>query len=252
MKSTAVFKKTACIILLSFLGRKATAQSQFPKYEFGIMGGSFIYQGDLSPSTLGTYQHLKPAIQLFASKLLDESFALRANISRGRIEGNDAWYASPAWRRVRNFSFNTSITELSANLVWNFYSYQQEGSVKKLSMYVFGGAGFSLLHVQRDWSHLNIAAYGTESSFLKGLAADTMHTPPGIIPVLPFGAGMRYQISSELSIAAEVTYRITFTDYLDGFSKSANPDMNDYYYGYSVGLVYSPEKNLLRCPKIIQ
>ena len=249
---SAVIKKTACIILLSFLGRKANAQSQFPKYEYGIMGGTLIYQGDLSPSPLGTYQHLKPAIQLFASKVLDESFALRANISRGSIDGNDAWYASPAWRRVRNFSFNTSITELSANLVWNFYSYHPEGTVKKLSTYVFGGAGFSVLQVQRDWSHLNMAALGTENSFTKGLGADTIHTPPSIIPVLPFGAGVRYQISPELSIAAEFTYRITFTDYLDGFSKSANPNMNDFYYGYSVGLVYSPEKNLLRCPKIVQ
>jgi len=249
---TAVFKKTACIIVLSILGHLVYAQSGFPKYEYGIMGGTFIYQGDLSPSPIGTYQHLKPAIQLFASKVLDESFALRANISRGRIEGNDAWYASPAWRRERNFSFNTSITELSANLVWNFYSYQPEGTVKRLSTYVFGGAGFSLLHVQRDWSHLNIAAFGAESSLIKGLGADTMHTPPSIIPVLPLGAGVRYRISSDLSIAAEFTYRFTFTDYLDGFSKSADPNKNDFYYGYTVGLVYTPEKNFLRCPKIVQ
>jgi hypothetical protein len=40
------------------------------------------------------------------------------------------------------------------------------------------------------------------------------------------------------------------TDYLDGFTKAANPSKKDHYYTHTIGLIYSfGEKNTLACPK---
>jgi hypothetical protein len=67
---------------------------------------------------------------------------------------------------------------------------------------------------------------------------------------VPVGIGIRYSLSQALSITAEAAYRLTFTDYLDGFSKVADPSKNDHYYGLSIGLVYTFLKSkALKCPK---
>jgi hypothetical protein len=248
--NAAFTKRIVIVIFIAVASMQLSAQSNYPKYEFGIAAGSLIYQGDLTPALLGSYQFIKPSVQIYAGKILDENFTLRANLVHGNINGDDSRYATPSWRQQRNFKFSTSITELSGLLVWNFYGYKSEGERKKISTYIFGGAGLSFLKVNRDWSNLNTAAFDPKSSLMSGLGADTTHATPGIIPVIPVGAGVKYTISNKLSVNAELMYRITFTDYLDGFSKSADPAQKDYYYGFSVGLIYTLEKNLLRCPKI--
>jgi hypothetical protein len=58
------------------------------------------------------------------------------------------------------------------------------------------------------------------------------------------GAGFRYAITPEISINTEASYRFaSFTDYLDGFRKSANPERDDHYYIASLGLIYSIPQN---------
>ena len=40
-------------------------------------------------------------------------------------------------------------------------------------------------------------------------------------------------------------------DYLDGFSKAANPELKDHYYKYSIGLQYAlRDKSNYDCPVI--
>jgi len=243
-------KKSAVIVILVFTCFQTSAQNYSSKYEFGIATGTLVYQGDLTPAALGSYKDARPSFQIFASKNLDNNFALRANFTRGHISGNDAWYSTPAYHQLRNFNFNTTVNELSASLVWNFYNYNAAGTQRKLSAYIFGGAGLSFVKINRDWSKLNTAAMDPKSSLMTGLAVDTVHKLPGIIPVIPLGVGVRYAVSQNLSLFAEGTYRITFSDYLDGFSKSVNPSSNDYYYGISVGIVYHLSNNGLRCPRI--
>jgi outer membrane receptor protein involved in Fe transport len=81
------------------------------------------------------------------------------------------------------------------------------------------------------------------------LAADMSHPLPKAIPVIPIGAGIRYGITPALSVTAEASYRVTFTDYLDGFSQVANPNKDDRYYSWSIGLVYKfISSDILRCP----
>jgi hypothetical protein len=248
--NSIVIRKAVIFICIAFATNTSEAQSSIPKYEFGIMGGAFIYQGDLAPSDAGSYQFLKPSWQIFVSKIWNENFSARINIARGSINGDDARYATPAWRQTRNFNFNTTITEISGSLVCNFPRYNSDGTTKKLATYVFGGAGISILNVQRDWSKLNTASLDPKSSLLAGLAIDTAHSTPKVIPVIPLGAGIRYAVTHNLSVAAEFTYRLTFTDYLDGFSKSADPAKKDFYYGYSVGLIYSLFNDGIKCPKV--
>ncbi len=243
---------TPPVFLFAFaflLGTTLSAQL-YPKYEFGFNLGFTVYQGDLTPQQLGSFKTQKLALGLQAARLLGPSFSVRAAFLRGRLKGDDALYTTPEFRQQRNFNFSTPVTEFTGQLVWNPLgrNYAEKG----FSPYFFAGAGFAFLRIKRDWSGLNSSYFNSEtSSLFSGLATDTTHTVPRLIPVIPVGLGVKYFFTPKLGMNAETSYRLGYTDYLDGFSEAANPDKKDHYLNYSVGIIYrTGKKNMLSCPKI--
>jgi hypothetical protein len=86
---------------------------------------------------------------------------------------------------------------------------------------------------------------------ITGLAEDVQYYLPKGLLVLPIGVGARYYLSDKIGISAEISYSLTSTDYLDGFSQSANPLKRDHYYSHTIGGVYRIRmKNALECPVI--
>ena len=237
------------VIALSVTGA-LSAQQNYPKYEFGINLGFTVYQGDLTPERLGSFKTQKLALGLHAGKLISPSFSVRANFLRGRLKGDDALYSTPEFRQQRNFNFSTPVTEFTGQLVWN--PLRKNYTDKGFSPYFFAGAGLAFLKIKRDWSGLNTTYFNSETSTIfSGLASDTAHSVPHIIPVIPLGMGVKYFLTPKLALNAEAAYRLGYTDYLDGFSEAANPDKKDHYLNYSIGIIYrTGKKNMLDCPKI--
>lgn len=245
----SVLKKSALTVLIILITTSFLhAQIDLSKYEVGLSGGVFVYQGDLTPQRLGSYKTLKPQFALHVYRILSPAFSVRLNINRGKLYGNDAKYNNPEWRQQRNFNFTTPVTELSLQGVWNIL----QARSPRFSPYLFAGAGISFLKIKRDWSNMEPAVFGESSDVQVGLAADAAKTLPRIIPVVPVGAGVRYALSDRFSLTAETSYRLSFTDYMDGFSKSANPDKNDHYLSHSIGIIYSFGKKdkKLGCPSV--
>ena len=138
---------------------------------------------------------------------------------------------------------------MSELLVWNPLAKNYDD--KGFSPYLFTGAGLSLLKVKRDWSAYNPEYFDAVSDVTSRLTQDATQKPPRVIPVIPAGIGFKYSISPKIGITAEGTYRFLFTDYLDGFSKAANPELKDHYYTVSVGAMYRiGKKNTLDCPRV--
>ena len=225
------------------------AQTAFSKFEIGINAGTFIYQGDLTPSRLGAYRTLKPDLTIFVNKLINPTFSLRTSLSFGKLKGDDSKYSIPEYRQQRNFLFKSPVFEVSELIVADLLKNNLTRQYPRLSPYVFAGIGFSFLNINRDWTRFNAEYFSAETSTIQGLAADQQHSPPKLIPVIPLGAGVRYPVSKKISITAETSYRFTFTDYLDGFSKAANDSRKDSYQGHSIGLIYQFGKpSSLKCP----
>ena len=157
----SVLKKTAltAIIILSTTPL-LHAQIDLSKYEIGLSGGVFVYQGDLTPQPLGSYKTMKPQLALHVYRILSPAFSVRLNLNRGKLYGNDAVYSNPAWRKQRNFNFTTPVTELSVQGVWNIL----QARSPRFSPYVFAGAGLSFLKIKRDWSNLDQALFGDRKS----------------------------------------------------------------------------------------
>lgn len=244
----AFLRKSSNVLAAILVSTTAFGQMNLSKFEFGVMGGVFIYQGDLSPSPIGSYRTPGIQMNLFATRLFGPAIGLRTNLAIGKLKGDDAAYENPEWRSQRALRFSGTLAELSELLLW-----YPRGNDKRLAPYVYGGVGVSFLKISRDWSRFNGEYFSGEPDLHSGLAEDIAHDPPSVIPVLPVGIGLQYGINNKFAVVAETAYRLTTSDYIDGFSKAANPGLKDHYLNHSIGIVYKPgSRSALDCPPKVQ
>jgi len=246
----AFIKSTPFIILFASESIRAKAQLDLTRYELGIAASGFVYLGDLTPSRLGSYRTIKPGTQIFVNRIISPTFSLRTNFSIGSLKGDDSKYSAPEYRQQRNFKFKTPVFEISELLVADLLKNNLERRPSRVSPYLFVGVGLSFLKIKRDWSGFNAEYFSSETSTIQGLATDVRHSLPKTIPVVPVGLGVRYSLSKKISLAAESSYRFTFTDYLDGFSQAADPSQKDSYQTHSIGIIYQFQKSNAswKCP----
>jgi hypothetical protein len=221
-----------CTLLFFF---QSAGQSFLSEVGFGV--GASIYQGDLSPHWIGAYNRPGPSFQLMANKNLFPGFTLRANYAFASISDNEENYNGGV-HKLRNFSFEATINEFSAQLIVNpqFNNGSEERGT--FQPYFFGGVGLSFASIKRDFSRFNRDYPHWQSWVLPGLSQDSMTQLPTTFVTLPVGVGIRYQIGDNLALYGEATKRIARTEYLDGFSKSANRRENDGYSSIVIGLIF--------------
>ncbi len=227
--TTLVFFFFGCI------GFKANAQF-YKDMSVGLNAGIYIYQGDLTPERLGSFRTLQPGFSFFAKKPINHFLAARIHISIAKLKGDDSRYTTPAYRQQRNFYFTTPVKEFSAQLVWNILgkNYEDYG----IMPYIFSGAGLSLISTKKDYSRMDTSIFSKTSDVPAALAIDMARGTPRTVLSVPVGIGAEYPISGRFSVNIETSYRFIFTDYLDGFSQSANPKRQDHYHSTSAGLIY--------------
>ena len=241
------------LVLLNLFFLNGKSQSGlFPRYELGFHLGTFIYQGDLTPMDYGALNTMKPGFAISATRNLDARYAIRFQLLRGSLKGDDSKYNTPEWRQQRNFEFKTPVTELSLQAVRNILRLKSnDAGIINFSPYIFGGISYSFLNIKRDWSQFDYAHFAGETAVIDGLNEDINHKLPKGLFSFPIGAGLRYGITEKLSASLEGTYRIIGNDYLDGFSRAANPKMADHYHTLMLGVIYSfGKRNILDCPKV--
>jgi hypothetical protein len=248
----AFLKTKFLFFIVLFLNRSVlNAQMQSKGIEAGVGLGAYVYQGDLTPESLGSFRTMKPGIHLFGSKILNANLSLRINLAIAGLKGDESKYSTPEYRQQRNFNFKTGLFELSGLGVWDIRGNNYNRTKGSFSPYIFSGAGLSFVNIRPDWSNMNTTVFNTESEVQAGLTIDAQKRLQHIIPFVPVGLGIRYEISDRLAMNAETGYRFVFTDYLDGFSYSANPKKDDHYHSSAAGVIYKlGKKNSLNCPVI--
>jgi len=234
--------------ILFFISYDSFAQVRsLPKWEAGINVGGYIYQGDLTPHRFGSIETIQPGIGISGTRILTRAFSARLLFNMARLAGNESIYTYPEWRQQRNFSFSTSVKELTLLVHWNVLGTNYDE--RKFEPYLFAGAGVSFVNTSRNYSSVNAAYFGEHSPMMSGLAADAVTPTPRVIPVVPVGAGLRYNLSPRIAINGEASYRLMHTDYLDGFSLSANPKLKDHYTSVTIGVAYKfGNKDRYGCP----
>lgn len=205
------------LILFFSLTLTVLAQSQM---RIGVFGGISDYLGDI---THKIYQKSGPALGLELSYPISNRISIRGGFTYGKVKGADSLNPREDFR-LRNLSFQTSITELS--LVGEINTFDM--TYKRWSPYVFGGLAvfhFNPYTFDQQGYKVFLQPLSTEGEGLPGYP----NRPYARTQVaLPFGAGLKYDISSKLRIAFEVGLRKLFTDYLDDVS-GQYADPNDLF-----------------------
>lgn len=229
------------------------AQSGLAKYEWGLNLGAYVYQGDLAPGSFGSLKTIRPGIGISFARIISSSFSLRANLNVASLRGDETKYDYPDYRKNRAFKFTNSVKELTLMGKWNVLGSMQYET--KFEPYLFAGVGVGFLNVTRDFSQFNAAFFNDAGLIQEGITQDLAERTRRTIVEVPVGVGLRYNISSSIALNLETTYRITESDYIDGFSYAVNPFKNDQYYSQTIGVSFklgnnNKNTNKLGCPAI--
>jgi hypothetical protein len=156
--------------------------------------------------------------------------AVKANFIFGFLKGDDAGSKN----NERNLAFTSKIFEPSAQFEFSIISEEQKYRTNAM---------FNKRGMINNYSHFNIYAFaGVGAVFgwpkpLKDLV-DRYEPKTEVGLAFPIGLGLKYVLSSDLSIGVEFGGRLTTEDFLDGYSHPKYSHANDVYYFAVFNAIY--------------
>ena len=201
----------------------AQYQSTVQEGEFGISAGASHYFGDLN--TRAHINRPKPALGIFFRKQFGNYIALRVSAHYAQLGYSDV-YSTNEFQQRRNLSFNTNIWELAVQGDFNFFKFVPGDPYNRFTPYITLGVG--------AFSYDPYAYLASQKVFLRPLGTEGQgytqypdRKPYGTMALcVPFGVGIKYNLTPRTNIGFEVVYRFTNTDYLDDVSSTfVNPSI---------------------------
>lgn len=207
-------KRNLFLLIIFFCIINAKAQTS----EMGVFIGNSYYLGDLNPST--QFGGAQSAGGILYRYNFDSRWAFKFSALFGSVSGSDKETNA---NNPRNLSFRSPISELSAQLEFNFFQLYTTADKNHFSPYLFAGISvFSFNPQARNVDPLadnkdhwyDLQPLGTEGQGLPGrpdLYSLTSFS-------FPFGLGVKFNFLRNFSFGAEWGMRKTFTDYIDDVS----------------------------------
>ncbi len=188
--------------------------------DVGVTGGLGFYHGDLEAEWFPQHDTYSPTFGIFMKKFRNKTLGYRFGLNYFMdLNAHDSTSVNKV-QRDRNLRFNTNVLELNAGLELNLIRFGAEHY--KFTPYIFGG--FNLFYFNPWADSLN----GKGKMLLKPLGTEGQYTSsyPDRVPYnlvstgLYFGGGLKFLISNQVLIGAEVGFRYLATDYLDDVSRT--------------------------------
>jgi Domain of unknown function (DUF6089) len=199
------------LVVLLLISSSCIAQ----KWEAEIMAGTAGYNGDLtqqffSPKSMGA------AAGLNLKYNYNDIFIIRGGVTWAQVSANDKNNRQEDLK-CRNLNFHTDILEGNLCLEVNLF----EPDFFSAYPYLFGGIGvfhFNPYTYDRNGKRTYLQPLGTEG---QGLPNYPDRKPYSLTQFcLPFGGGVKINLSQKCDLVYELGSRILFTDYLDDVSKT--------------------------------
>jgi hypothetical protein len=205
---------TALAAIIITFSVKAQDDSYVQQGEFGITAGAAHYFGDLN--TRAGLQRPKPALGIFFRKQFGNYIGVRMTAHFAQLGYSDK-YSSNSYQQTRNLSFNTNIWEVAVQGDFNFFKFVPGNPDHAFTPYITLGLGFFSYD---PYAYLNgekifLRPLGTEGQNVGYLGRKPYST---VSYCIPFGAGVKYNISPKVNLSFELAYRFTGTDYIDDVS----------------------------------
>jgi opacity protein-like surface antigen len=197
------------LILVIFL-LSSNYFSSAQTWEFGGFLGGAGYMGDINP--VKAYKLTDPAFGVQIKRNFDSYWSAKLNFMQGNVRASDA-ESSNSFQIERNLDFYSPISELSMQIEFNLFRYMAGAdfgyATRKFSPYLFTGIA--------SFSYNPLTKFNGEDVPLRLVQTENIAYKKSAISV-PYGAGVKYNISGKWTLLAEIGYRTAFTDYLDDIS----------------------------------
>ena len=225
--------KSFCLSILLALPTLFWAQESASGYhrytEAGPWLGFANYSGDVAENRL-VIGETKVAYGFMIRHHFARHFDLRLHILRGSIGGNDQ-NSKEAYFKGRNFSFYSPLTEVGGLIEYNLIDRDRITGTgvfnNTISPYIFVGGAMSFYDpvVEFENSSCKTCEFPEPGQKKRRVS-------------FPGGIGVRADLVEQVSLSAEVGWRPTFADDLDGVSLNGNKKANDWYVFFGGGLSY--------------
>lgn len=180
----------------------------FRQHELGILLGGAYYIGDLNPNK--HFYAPQPAGSIYYRFSPNYRYAFRGGLTYATVLGDDS-QSDNQDQIQRNLNFKTIIYEFDAIAEFNFLEYRISNDKYKITSYLF--LGIDVFHFTPR-AQLGNEWYDLQPLRTEGESSKYKLTQVGI----PFGIGLKLNVSKNVGIGLEWGPRKIFTDYLDDVS----------------------------------
>jgi hypothetical protein len=171
------------------------------RFEIGGMAGTSFYMGDANKTKLYKDPGISAGVIFRYNK--DLRWSVKNNFVIGRVAG-DTKGSGNKFPFGRQVSFSRMFYELGSQIEFNFFNYSDKFGylgAKRLTPYVFTGAGISFATGDKKFMDLNI----------------------------PIGIGLKYKIKDRLNFGFEFSFRKLFSDSFDVTKHDRKFDLENPY-----------------------
>lgn len=199
------------IALLFVFKGNAFSQAEkrhFRQHELGILLGGAYYIGDLNPAK--HFYSPQPAGSIYYRFTPNYRYAFRTGLTYASVLGDDS-QSDNQDQLQRNLNFKSKLYEFNIISEFNFLEYRISQDKYRISTYLFLGLGVFNFNPQ---AQIGNEWYDLQPLRTEGQSKKYKRTQVNI----PFGIGLKLNVSKNVGIGLEWGPRKLFTDYLDDVS----------------------------------
>ncbi len=204
------------------------ASSAQSSSELELLLGFSSYSGDLQPGPFA-FRQVNPAGGLKYRYFFNRKFAFSAGANYGKISG-DRLDVPTFVNKEETVEMEAGLLEVAANVEYYLRGgprYNNAGLfIERWSPYFSLGLGLAFADAEvttgPEYSGGRFPENDDRSTFL----------------VIPLSGGIRLDYNEHWTVSFNIGTRAVFSDYLDGVSQNANPDVNDWYWFGGISIIY--------------
>lgn len=207
------------------------ASAQVYRFDAGAHVGVGYYMGDLNE--LSFYHRVRESYGVVFRYNHNFRSAVKLTATAGCLSGSGEDYRIYRPEGVAA-GFSTNLVDVAAMYEFNFFHYSD---------------GFAYLGARRFSPYVTVGLGATIAS----VSGSTV-----VAPHIPFGIGVKYKLRPRLNVGCEVSFRMTFTDQLDGEAwddprriESSSLKNNDWYSFSHVFITYEFGRQKKICNNIV-
>jgi hypothetical protein len=200
---------------------------------FGDIGGTADKNNLMGLKDI-KFDETRMAFDMFVRYKIDPVYSVKVNAIAGFGHASDANTLYPRGRE-----YKTRLFELSAQ--GEYYFLGEEKRFRSAAMFNRRG----MLNNYASISAYGFLGLGMIYSNAKFTYAEGFDPAPedkvkknNMGAVMPFGLGVKYIIDDRWLVNAELGYRISFTDYIEGYSQTKDSKHKDVYYFLTISVSY--------------